>query len=401
MSKPPFSKDHPAVIAAVEAGGTSFVVAICHVVTSTENSKTLPAIVARQEFDSSHDSPSQTLEECCAFLRQHKPPGLGYHALGIASFGPLGVHAHQPAYGKILSSSPKAHWRNVDLLTPLKSACQGSLPLKIKVDTDVNAPAMAEHLFLSNPNISSLAYVTVGTGVGVGLVVNHRPVHGRMHPEGGHVPVQPLVGDTFGGYSWGADTCPFGGKNTVEGLASSVALTERLGGGGGGTISTSSGSKNRSVLADLSNDDPIWDHAANALANLCATLLLTLSMEIIVLGGGLMNRAGLLDKIRQRTLVLLNGYLELPAMDTVIVTSRFGASAGLMGTIVLAQTALLQQDTTTTTMDDTSNNANNNNNNKRLKQEAFLAGLWHGTLVGMVGTALVCKYWFLNGNKRK
>ncbi|CAB9509127.1 ROK family [Seminavis robusta] len=390
-----FTKESPAVIAAVEAGGTSFVVAICHHVSSNtnatdNNNNNLPTIIARHQVDSSHDNPAQTLDECCAFLKQHKPPN-GYHALGIASFGPLGVHVDRPdTYGKILASTPKAHWRHVDLLTPLRAACQGTLPLKIKVDTDVNAPAMAEHLLLSSTSSStstssSLAYITVGTGIGVGLVVNHKPVHGRMHPEGGHVPVQPLPGDTFEGYSWGAK-CPFHGKNTVEGLASSVALTERY-------LSNNNNNNDRSILATLSDDDELWDHAANALANLCTTLLLTLSMETIVLGGGLMQRKGLLENIQQRTLQLINGYLVLPDITTVIVTSRFGNDAGLMGTIVLAQMAL----------------TDSNNNNKKddkatektMKQTAFQAGLWHGTLVGIVGTALVCKYWFLDGNKRK
>jgi len=337
------------VIAAVEAGGTSFVVAICHV-TSTAASlpttaKDFPKIVLRREVDSSHDDPQKTLEECAQFLKEHRP-AQGYHALGIASFGPLGVHNDDPTtYGKILNSSPKAQWRNVDLLTPLREACQGSLPLQIKVDTDVNAPAMAEHLLESTTTgISSLAYITVGTGIGVGLVVNHKPVHGRMHPEGGHVPVQPLEGDTFGGYSWG-QTSPFFGKNTVEGLACSVALTERYQQRQQQPVNNNSKDEtvSRSILASLPEDDNVWDHAANALANLCATLLLTLSIEKIVLGGGLMNRTGLLAKIQQRTLVLINHYLELPPIESLITESQFGNDAGLMGTVVLALTALLEE----------------------------------------------------------
>jgi fructokinase len=114
------------------------------------------------------------------------------------------------------------------------------------------------------------------------MVVNDMPVHGRMHPEGGHCPVQPLEGDSFPGYSWGHDHSPFGGKHTVEGIASSVALMERL--------QHRKGQKNtlsRHVLADLDDNDEIWDHAANALANLCVTLILTTSIEKIIFGGTL------------------------------------------------------------------------------------------------------------------
>lgn len=180
-----------AVIAAVEAGGTSFVVAICYTTTTASD---LPTIVHRTQIDSSHSRPHQTLAECAAFLELHKPPK-GYHALGIGSFGPLGTRVGSNEYGCILESSPKAAWRNVNLLKPLREVCQGSQRrLAIRVDTDVNAPAWAEYLRARRQedqleSISSLAYITVGTGIGVGLVVNHQIVHGRMHPEGGHVPV--------------------------------------------------------------------------------------------------------------------------------------------------------------------------------------------------------------------
>jgi fructokinase len=383
-TKTNINAENPAWIAAVEAGGTSFVVAICKV--TSQSATTLPQIVHRFEADSSRDSPKTTLEACTQFLEQHRPPR-GYHALGIASFGPLGVDESNSAnYGKILASSPKKNWRNVDLSTPLKKACQGtsstgtstSLPLKIKIDTDVNAPAVAEHLH-SGKNLSSMAYITVGTGVGVGLVVNHKPVHGRMHPEAGHVPVQVLPGDAFGGYSWG-EKSPFRGQNTVEGLACAVALTERY------EQMMNTKVEDRSILATLPDDHEIWDHAANALANLCATLLLTVSMEHIVLGGGLMNRKGLLEKIQERTVQIINGYLELPSIKTIITKSQFGSDAGLVGTIVLAQTALLQMDQAKV-------------QETKAKREAFNVGMWYGFLTGAVGAGLVCKYWVLPKRK--
>lgn len=120
----------------------------------------------------------------------------------------------------------------------------------------------------------------------------------------------------------------------MESLACSVALTERL--------EQISGQKNtsRSCLADLGDDHEVWDHAANALANLCVTLILTTSVEKIVMGGGVMNRKGLLEKIQERTVVLLNGYLELPNdMSQLICLSSYGSNAGLTGALVLAQTA--------------------------------------------------------------
>jgi fructokinase len=372
-----------ATIAAVEGGGTTFRVAVC-TVHPTKANQGAPTVLARTEIDSSHDNPGQTLQACVDFLLAHKP-AKGYAALGLATFGPVGVHAHDKAtYGCILPTTPKAAWRGVDLLTPLRTACQGpSGALAVLVDTDVNAPALGEYLHeiqqgkASRP-LTSLSYITVGTGIGVGLVVNGQCVHGRMHPEGGHVPVQPLPQDAFAGYSWGVAHSPFGGRHTVEGLASSVALTERW----QQMTGASSAAVDRSVLQDLPDQHELWEHAANALANLCASLLLTLSMEKIVLGGGLMKRKILLDKIRQRTRVLLNGYLgdwTEDDMRQMIVLSRHGDDAGLQGAMVLAEQAL-HGDLATAAAE------------KKMKQVAFGHGLWHGMIVGTVATALVVKY---------
>lgn len=164
--------------AAVEGGGTSFVVAVAQQVDNC-----IPKVLHRYEVDSSHGNPSRTLSECVDILRKHKPE-IGYHALGIATFGPVGLDPSCTNYGRILDSSPKKAWRNVDFLTPLAKACRGSRPLEVRLETDVNAPAFAEYL-REKQRISSVAYITVGTGIGVGLVINGQPVHGRMHPEGG------------------------------------------------------------------------------------------------------------------------------------------------------------------------------------------------------------------------
>lgn len=166
-------------VAAVEGGGTSFVVAVAKLVAGAT-----PHVIDRHEVDSSHDRPAETLSNCVNFLTKHKPAA-GYAALGVATFGPVGLDpSKKDTYGCILSSSPKKAWRNVDILTPLSQACRGSRPLSIKIETDVNAPAFAEYLLVKD-KLSSVAYITVGTGIGVGLVVHGRPVHGMMHPEGG------------------------------------------------------------------------------------------------------------------------------------------------------------------------------------------------------------------------
>lgn len=386
-------------IAAVECGGTSFKVAVCQVEES--------GIILKRCSILTKPGPQATLAAVTSFLQEHGP----YVSVGIASFGPVCVKkdaAETTLYGCILNSSPKIEWRGVDILSAVQKGVGSDCT--VVMDTDVNAPAAAEFAGFQkiDPSLSSCAYVTVGTGVGVGLVVNGTTVHGRMHPEGGHVPVHPLSGDSFGGYSWGRrpdSRCPFGGVNTVEGLASSVALTERYEqqqqkqqGNDTTTIVASSSSLDRDILQDVGDDDAIWDHAANAIASLCATLLLTLSMEKIVLGGGVLRRACLLDKIRTKTSTHLNGYLDLGSgnenavvdLAQIITTSKHGDDAGLHGAIFLARRALRESNTTSNQA--SAEHSTGSSIEKRHKQIAFQYGLWNGVLVGVVGAALVFKY---------
>ena len=203
------------MIAAVEGGGTSFVVAIAELIENHPNNeddahsttKTLSStiqILDRREIDSSHHQPHRTLDECAVFLRRYRDdPAYRLVALGVAMFGPFGVDPlHEKTYGRILASTPKQHWRNMDVVSPLRAACTNTANANVvvKIDTDVNAPAVAEYRAAKqqeqeqyqqqqqqakpHKGISSLAYVTIGTGVGVGLVIHGQPVHGRMHPEG-------------------------------------------------------------------------------------------------------------------------------------------------------------------------------------------------------------------------
>mmetsp|Transcript_19556 Transcript_19556/g.31943 ORF Transcript_19556/g.31943 Transcript_19556/m.31943 type:complete len:469 (+) Transcript_19556:1-1407(+) len=367
-------------LAAIEGGGTTFVVSVARVIPSGESTttdddngnkilrigpKTLQilhtATIPPKNTDTGEIlnlNPTQILEETCTFLRLHLPPSGKYSAVGIATFGPAGVDPAQICYGTILSGSPKKEWRNVDLLTPIAQACGLSNDTsKVGFDTDVNAPALAEFRHRSfeqrlyqkiNKPLTSLSYITIGTGVGVGLILNSQPIHGLLHPEGGHVAIQPLEGDAFQGYSWGTEKSPYGGVGTVEGVASSVALTERLlqmenvKGGKGGI--ESSNAQTREILSTLPDTHPVWTHASNAIANLCVSLLLLTSCQKIVLGGGIMKRTILYDMVRKRVWTLLNGYLdsvdELSAvekLDDVIVESSWEEmGSGLVGAFALA-----------------------------------------------------------------
>jgi len=309
-------------IACVEGGGTTWVVALSLLRSPTR-------ILMKAEFPTENPA-SKTLSNCANWL-QNLP--VDYVGLGVATFGPIN---RQTGF---ITTTPKKGWNNVDVLSPFRNLAK-SAGVPIKFDTDVNAPAFAEYLEAkkTNEKITSTCYVTCGTGVGVGLVVNEKPVGGLMHPEGGHIAIARLEGDEFGGYSWGAHA-PYHGKITVEGNASSVALLERL----------NLDPRNADVLKNLPDDAEVFKHCANALANLCASLILLVSAERIVLSGGIMLRKCLFEMIRTRTREILNGYIDVEEvidpdrMRNLIVPSAWGNNAGIVGALSLAVTAYEEQ----------------------------------------------------------
>lgn len=259
------------LLAAVEGGGTTWVVAIAR--DRPEN------VIERAEFPTT--SPDETLGACAEWLAARQ-----YDALGIASFGPVDLRPGSKTYG-FITTTPKPGWQYVDVLGRFR-AIRPEAPCGF--DTDVNAPALAEYLHMTKQAASkgseppsSCCYITVGTGVGVGLVINGAPVHGLMHPEGGHVAVPRRAIDlSFEGSN--PKDC-FGGS-CAENMCCSIALAKRA------------GLSSTSELTHLSDDHEVWDAAAHYIGAMCANIVLLASPERIVLSGGVMLRKILFSKIR-------------------------------------------------------------------------------------------------------
>lgn len=300
------------LLAAIEGGGTTWVAAMCY-----EGS--LDEQFDRIEIPTS--DPSTTIGTIRSWLSDHVS---NLAAIGIASFGPIDAKLSSSKYG-FITSTPKPGWANTDVVGLLGLREEFS-HIPFKFDTDVNAPALAEYRLFKKPGSTSMAYITVGTGIGVGLVVNGATVHGLVHPEGGHVQVARTHSDDFTG------TCPFH-KHCIEGMTSTGALAQRAG-------------VSAAELANLPDDHPVWDQAAYYLAQLCMTIVLIVSAERIVIGGGVMNRTCLYSKIRSQLKILLSEYIQHDALttdaglDDFIVPSVWSGRAGIVGAAYLAQEAL-------------------------------------------------------------
>lgn len=290
-------------LAGIELGGTKTVVVLG-----------LPGkIVERVEFPTT--SPDETLSRALETIEQwrdHAP----VDAVGIASFGPVRLAREAADFGTMLET-PKPGWSGV----PVVAAFAGPLGCPVGIDTDVNAAALAEYRFGAAQGCASVVYLTIGTGIGGGVLIGGEPAHGLLHPEIGHVRIRRMAGDAFAG------TCRFHG-DCIEGLVSGPALAARFG----------------RHPAEVVLEDPAWDPVVQDLAELLAMLVLVISPQRIVVGGGVTNRqAHLLPEAAARMPPILAGYLPdcTPgALARMVVPPLLGDDAGPMGALVIAARAL-------------------------------------------------------------
>jgi fructokinase len=290
------------VYGAVEAGGTKFVCAI------GDESGT----VLKEERFPTRDSAS-TLARVRLFLRNGCEEFGALSGVGVGSFGPVQLDRRSAQYGYI-TRTPKPGWSGTDIVGTLAR----DFSCAVGFDTDVNAAALAEHRWGSAQDVQDLVYLTVGTGIGGGALVDGKPIHGVMHPEIGHLyPRRHPRDSEFPGI------CPFHG-DCMEGVASGPAIQARSG----------------APLAELDAAHVQWELEADYLGQLCAQVVLTLSPQRIVMGGGVMNQAPLLGPIRRRMRHWLGGYIDrnevLSDDSGYIVTPGLGGRAGVLGALALA-----------------------------------------------------------------
>lgn len=289
----------PRRLAGVELGGTKSIVVLAEG-DRIIDSRQYPTREPRTTLPALHEQ----------LVRWHSARPLA--ALGIASFGPLQLDLAQPNFGTMLAT-PKPGWTGARVAEHII----GTLDCPWAIDTDVNGAALAEYRGGAGQGSRSLCYITLGTGVGGGVLIEGRPVHGAMHPEIGHLRLRRSAGDGFGGI------CPFH-RDCVEGLVSGPALTARFG---------------RDV-ATVSDADPGWDDVASDLAELCGAILLITSPERILFGGSVMlNRSFLLPLVRDRVVKALGSYLPFltaASAKDMIRLAALGAGAGPLGAIALA-----------------------------------------------------------------
>lgn len=288
-------------IGALEAGGTKMVLAIYQ-----EDGVELERITLPTE------TPEVTMPKMIKFFREHN-----IDALGVGTFGPVDLNPESPTYGYI-TSTPKLAWKNYPLLEKLLDGQD----IPAGIDTDVNAAIIAEAELGAARGCQNAVYVTIGTGIGGGVYSNGKTVHGLLHPEVGHALLKPHPDDPNP-----RGVCPYH-ESCMEGLAAGPAIGARVQGD----------------AKDLPDDHPTFAIEAYYLAQMCVNLIMTLSPERIILGGGVMQRQSLIKQVREETLRLLNGYIQHPAIlehiDEYIVTPDLFPVSGLVGSYLIGKAAL-------------------------------------------------------------
>jgi fructokinase len=283
----------------IEAGGTKWV---CAVGTGPDDLRAITRFPTT--------TPDETLGRAIAFFKEH--PSVA--AVGVGSFGPIDVHRDSPTFGYI-TTTPKPGWRDADVVGPIRRA----LGVPVGFDTDVNVAALGEWRWGAAQGLDTLVYLTVGTGIGGGVIAAGNMLHGLLHPEIGHMRIpHDRERDPFAG------ACPFHG-DCLEGLAAGPALAARWGQRG----------------EQLAPDHPAWELEAHYLALALNNLVCTLSPQRIIVGGGVMHQPGMLARIQRNVQTLLNGYVQDPqieqAIDTYITLPGLGDQPGVLGAIALAQ----------------------------------------------------------------
>ncbi len=286
----------------IESGGTKF---ICMIGSTPDN------LLAEIRIPTT--TPEETIRKVIEFFNPYVSSG-ELTAIGIAAFGPLDLDPNSPTYG-FITSTPKEGWQNVNLYGQI----QKELHVPVAFDTDVNAAAFGEQYWGKNSrNLDPFLYMTVGTGIGVGVIINGAPLHGLIHAEAGHCTIpHDKQHDPFPG------VCPFHG-DCLEGLASGYSMFKRWG----------------QAPETLPADHPAWEIESDYLALALVNLIYAYSPRQIILGGGVFQHPGLIQSVRSKVQIFNNDYIQssriTDEIEDYIQLPTLGNRSGALGAVALA-----------------------------------------------------------------
>jgi len=285
-------------VGSIEAGGTKFIVAMQELATKK--------VIAKDRISTA--DPKKTLQDSADFFKKYP-----VDALGIGSFGPIDINPNSQTYGYILDT-PKRGWSG----TNVKGFFEKELSIPVIMTTDVNASCYGEYIARGKDDTKSYLYVTIGTGVGGGLVQGGKFLGLNSHPEMGHILVRTYPGDDFKG------SCPFHGNRCVEGMASGPSLQARTGIPG----------------EKLTRDNKVFTYAAYYVAQMLFNVYMTSRPDVMIVGGSVLNAKDLI-KVRKFFNDFNDNYVATPKLTDLIVGPAVANNgSAILGGFELAKTIL-------------------------------------------------------------
>lgn len=303
-------------LGAIELGGTKIICGISH---ATSSFRSASDFAATERIETT--TPEESFAEIIRFFKTSELECGPLCSIGVACFGPLDINPASLRYGQILDTT-KPGWSGY----PVRKRLAEAFAVPVTITTDVNAALLAESELGAAQGVTNGIYITIGTGVGAGIMVNGELVSGFLHPEVGHmrVPTNRVVNNDVVG------NCAFH-RDCVEGLVSGPAIALRAG----------------MPAEDLPRDSSLWEDIANTIADMCINLTMTLATQKIILGGGVMAQPDLLGKVQTRFKERLAGYLNIDQLaggvERLICRPALQNNSGLIGALLLAQRALAEQ----------------------------------------------------------
>ncbi len=291
------------LLAGIEAGGTKYVCAVA----------VDPAKPLRETRFPTGD-PVETIDRAIDFFREAAADFGPIEAMGIGTFGPAEINEKSSDYGKVLTT-PKQGWAGFNVVNAIRDGMESPISFPITFETDVNAAAIGEAEFGAGRNFNNICYITVGTGIGGAYLHNGEMIHGRMHPEVGHL----IVPDLDKEYGKNTNVCPFH-DSCWEGRASGPAIEARWGMPG----------------IEIPDEHPAWELQAKYLALGCVNLTAAWSPDVIILGGGVSQKSGLIERVRAEFKKISGEYWSLPPLEVYLQTPELDQLAGIVGALSLA-----------------------------------------------------------------
>jgi len=285
------------MIGAVDIGGTKIAVGMV-----SEDGQ----ILAHRQFPSGNKlSPQNGIAQIISLLRETAAEAANpFEGIGISCTGPI-----DPITGIMGKIEFLPDWEGINLVTEIQNA----MSVGVAMENDADAAALGEYSWGAGKHATRLVYVTISTGIGVGMVFDGRLYRGfeGAHPEFGHHVIDPS-----------GPLCSCGAHGCWEIMASGPAMAKFAKCSTAFETCQEADRGNPAALAAIKREGTYLGVGFANLVNIFVP-------DVIIFGGGVMQRKELFLEAIQNG--IRKNCSMVPYEKTRLVPAQFGVQAGLIG----------------------------------------------------------------------